>query len=96
MADKVNVTEKLGLNKFRVDEQNSHIEVNKEYSDKDEISRVVRVCPAAVYTPDDTGSFFFSYFGCLECGTCKVLSEGKVVKSWSYPSGSFGIEYRMG
>ena len=96
MAKKVNVAEKLGVNKFYTDEKNSHIEIEKEYPDKNEISRLVRVCPAAVYSLDDSGALFFEYLGCLECGTCKVLSEGKVVKSWNYPDGTKGIEYRLG
>lgn len=96
MANKVNVAEKLGVNKFNTDEHNSHIEVDKEYADKNEVARLVRVCPAAVYSLDENGAMFFEYLGCLECGTCKVLSEGKVVKSWNYPLGTRGIEYRLG
>ena len=97
MADKVNVSEKLGVNKFITDEHNSHIDVDKEYPDSKEVNRVLRACPAAVYSMDEEGSkLFFEYLGCLECGTCKVLSEGKLVKSWNYPSSARGIEYRLG
>ena len=96
MANKVNVSEKLGVNKFNTDEHNSHIDVDKECPDKNEINRVVQACPAAAYSLDENGALFFEYLGCLECGTCKVLSEGKVVKNWDYPSGTKGIEYRLG
>ncbi len=96
MAAKVNVAEKLGVNKFNTDEKNSHIDVDKGYADKKEVDRVLRACPAAIYTLDDNGTLFFDYLGCLECGTCKVLSEGKLVKSWNYPVGTKGIEYRLG
>ena len=96
MAKKVNVAEKLGVNKFYTDEKNSHIDVDKEHPDQNEINRVVRVCPAAAYSLDENGAFFFEHLGCLECGACKVLSEGKLVKSWSYPPGTKGIEYRLG
>jgi ferredoxin like protein len=96
MAVKVNVAEKLGANKFNTDEHNSHIEVDKDYKDKNEISRVVRVCPAAAYSLDENDTLFFEYLGCLECGTCKALSEGKLVKNWNYPAGARGIEYRLG
>ena len=96
MASKVNVAEKLGVNKFLTDEHNSHIDVDKEYPDSKEINKVVRACPAAVYSVDESGTLFFEYLGCLECGTCKVLSEGKLVKSWNYPSGTRGVEYRLG
>lgn len=93
---KVNVAEKLGVNKFNTDEHNSHIDVDKEYSDYDEIDRVVRVCPAATYSLDENKTLFFEHLGCLECGSCKVLSEGKLVKAWDYPLGTRGIEYRLG
>lgn len=93
---KVNVPDKLGINKFHTDEENRHIDVDKEYPDKAEIDRVIRACPAALYSVDENGKLFFDYLGCLECGTCRVLSKGKVVKDWNYPQGTMGIEYRMG
>ncbi len=96
MANKVNVAEKLGVNKYHTDEHNPHIEVDKEYSDKNEVDLVVRVCPAALYSVDEHGTLFFDYLGCLECGTCKVLSEGKVVKEWNHPASTKGVEYRLG
>lgn len=96
MAGKVNVAEKLGANKFNTDEHNAHIDVDKEYADKKEVDRVLRACPAAIYTLDDNGNLFFDYLGCLECGTCKTLSEGRLVKSWNYPVGTKGVEYRLG
>jgi len=96
MAAKVNVAEKLGVNKFNTDEHASHIDVDKEYADKTEVDRVIRVCPAAAYSLGEDGALFFEHLGCLECGTCKVLSEGKLVKSWNYPPGTKGVEYRLG
>lgn len=93
---KVNVAEKLGVNKYNTDEHNPHIEVDKEFLNQEEIDRVVRVCPAALYSVDENGNLFFDYLGCLECGTCKVVSEGKVVKNWNYPASTKGVEYRLG
>lgn len=95
-AKKVNVAEKLGVNKYNTDEHNPHIEIDKEFPDQEEIERVVRVCPAALYSVDENGNLFFDYLGCLECGTCKVLSEGKVIKDWNYPASTKGVEYRFG
>lgn len=92
----VNVAEKLGVNKFQTDEHNSHIDVDKEYADRDEVDRVVRLCPAATYSLNEEHTLFFEHLGCLECGACKALSEGKLVKSWNYPVGTRGIEYRLG
>lgn len=96
MNKSVGVEEKLGLNKFHADEHNCHIDVDKQYPDLEEIKRVVRVCPAALYKLDDQNKLYFDYLGCLECGTCRVLSKGKVIKDWHYPSGTMGIEYRFG
>jgi len=95
-ANKVNIPDKLGINKFHTDEFNAHVEVDKAYPDKTEMDLLVRACPAALYSVDEKGTLFFDYLGCLECGTCRILSERKVVKSWNYPQGTLGIEYRMG
>ena len=57
---------------------------------------LVKVCPAHVYSENPDGTIAVEYAGCLECGTCKALSNGKVVKDWNYPQGTLGIEYRMG
>ena len=38
----------------------------------------------------------FNHEGCLECGTCRVLSGGKVVESWNHPQGGMGVEFRHG
>lgn len=96
MARKINVADKLGVNNYHTDETHSHITVNKENGNLQEIDQVVRVCPAALYSVDPSGEVFFEHLGCLECGTCKALSEDKVVKEWHYPEGSKGIQYRFG
>ena len=90
---KISIADKLGMDKFNVYEEGSHIEVDRQYPDTEEINRVVRICPAALYTTDSNG-FRFDYLGCLECGTCRVLSRGKVVKEWNYPVGSYGVSFR--
>lgn len=90
------IEDKLGLNKFHTDELNSHIEVDKQYPELAEKERVVRACPAGLYKLDENGSLHFDHLGCLECGTCRVFSKGKVVKNWNYPAGSYGVQYRFG
>lgn len=91
---KMTVADKLGANKFNVYEEASHITVDKKHEDKAEIDRVVRICPAALYVRDENG-VRFDYLGCLECGTCRVLSGGKLVEEWNYPVGSFGVSFRQ-
>ncbi len=92
---KMSVDDKLGLDKFHVDETNSHIDADQDYADPDEIRKLLLGCPAHLYEVTPEGKFIFSYEGCLECGTCRVLSGGKVVRSWNHPEGGLGIEYRM-
>lgn len=91
---KVDVADKLGVNRFRTDETHSHIVVDKEYPNKDEIQKLTQACPAGLYKEGPNGELFFEYLGCLECGTCRVLCGGKVIKDWNYPKGSLGVEYR--
>lgn len=86
---------KLGIDRFNVDEHNSHIEINKEYENERNIKQLVMACPAGLYQYED-GKITFNHEGCLECGTCRVISKGKVVKSWNYPMGGMGIEFFQG
>ena len=94
--NRMSVDDKLGTNMFRIDENHAHIMVKQEKADPKEIEKLLLACPAHLYTLDEEGNLQFSYEGCLECGTCKVLSEGKVVEDWNYPVGTKGVEYRLG
>ena len=92
---RMTVEDKLGVDKFNVNEEESHVLVNKEYADEEEVDRVIRICPAAIYKKDGD-KLRFDYLGCLECGTCRVLSGGKVVENWKHPDGAFGVSFRQG
>ncbi|WP_019240271.1 MULTISPECIES: ferredoxin family protein [Bacillus] len=96
MSHYMSIEEKLAVNKFHVDEENAHIEINHNFKNKAEMMKLVKACPAGLYKLDDNGTLTFDYAGCLECGTCRVLSKGKVVSKWDYPVGSYGIEFRLG
>lgn len=89
------IDEKLAVDKFHVDEEHAHIVVNPDASRKD-ILRLTKLCPAGLYRLDENDELQFDYAGCLECGTCYVAGFGKVVKSWEYPQGGSGIEFRLG
>lgn len=93
---RVNVEEKLGVNKFIVDEENPHILLKKENVDKNELMKLVTACPAGLYTLNEDGSVRFDYAGCLECGTCRVLCGNTILEKWEYPQGTFGVEFRYG
>ena len=53
-------------------------------------------CPAKLYSKREDGTVEFNYEGCLECGTCRVLAGGRIIKSWDHPIGGMGIVFRQG
>lgn len=91
----MSVEDKLGLDIYHTDEHHSHIDVDTDYKDEEEIHKLLMACPAGCYTYVD-GVFAFSHLGCLECGTCRVLSHGKIVKDWQHPQGEIGVTFRQG
>lgn len=92
---KMSVDDKLGFVKFYTDEHNPHITIDETYDNETEIRKLLLACPAGLYRYEN-GKVIFSHEGCFECGTCRVLSGGKVVKTWNHPEGSVGVEYRQG
>ena len=92
---KMSMDDRLGLNAFHTDEENPHIDVDLEFKDEAEIKKLLLACPAECYKYID-GKIVFSWLGCLECGTCRVLSHGKIVKGWHHPAGGVGVQYRQG
>ena len=92
---RMTIDNKLGLDAFHTDEENPHIYINEDFKDEAEIRRVVMACPAELYKYDN-GVLTFNHEGCLECGTCRVLSIDKVVKSWAHPNAGYGVQFRLG
>ena len=92
---KVNVDEKLGVNKFFVDEENPHI-ILKDKPEQKEYEKLMLACPAGLYKQSDDGAVLFDYAGCLECGTCRVLCGKTILTKWEYPQGTMGVEFRFG
>ncbi|NLI91325.1 MAG: ferredoxin family protein [Peptococcaceae bacterium] len=93
---RVTIEEKLAVNKYFVDEGNAHIEIDPSYSDMKEKMKLVNACPAGLYKLNEEGTLFFDYAGCLECGTCRVLCLGTIVKKWEFPESTKGVEFRYG
>jgi ferredoxin-like protein FixX len=89
----VNVDEKLGIDKFNVDEENAHIVLVDNPSDA-EFDKLILCCPAGLYKRDADGAKHFDYAGCLECGTCRVLCGRTIIAKWEYPQPEMGVEYR--
>lgn len=92
---RMTVADKLGLDVFHTDEGNPHITIHKDYKNEEEIHKLVLACPAALYVYEN-GEVQFSYEGCLECGTCRVISGGKVIDTWNHPIGETGVQFRQG
>lgn len=92
----ISVDEKLSVNKFFVDEHNAHIEIDPNYPDMKEKMKLVNACPAGLYKLKEDNSLEFDYAGCLECGTCRFLCMGTIIKKWENPEGTMGIEFRIG
>jgi ferredoxin like protein len=95
MSEKVNVDVKLGLNRFHVDEEQPHIVVKSAPNAK-ALQAIVNACPAGLYKIQEGGKLQFDYAGCLECGTCRILGLDSVLEKWTFPRGTFGVDYRKG
>lgn len=94
MKKRLSIEERLGTNKFTVDEGMPHITLDKDICAICEDKACVKACPAGLYVPEGK-AVRFDYAGCLECGTCRVVCTKKGLK-WDYPRGTFGIEHRYG
>lgn len=88
----MNIDDKLALDLFHVD-KDPHITINSEICSKCPHRLCTYTCPVDNYKVVE-GKVVFSWEGCLECGTCRVICDQGAV-NWNYPRGGFGIIYRM-
>ena len=88
--------ERLGANKYYVDETSPHILVDGAGFSHEEKMKLVNGCPAGLYTLQENGDLAFDFAGCLECGTCRVLCGETIVKTWKYPHNAKGVGFRQG
>ena len=92
----LSVPERLTKNRFNLDEQESHIEVNQEIARATGTGKaIVACCPAHVYTEEPDGTISVEYAACLECGTClavaaPVPSNGTTLAAGSASSSAKG------
>jgi len=70
-----------------------HIKVDYEKCVTCELKPCVRLCPAGCYTLLDD-KILFSYEGCLECGTCRIICPRDAI-TWNYPVSGKGIYFRF-
>jgi ferredoxin like protein len=92
----VSVAERLGANRSRLDEEESHIKVNQELiRSTGSAAKIIAACPAQVYSLGPDGTVQVEYAACLECGTCFAIAAPGSLE-WHYPRGGFGISFREG
>ncbi|NLO20808.1 MAG: ferredoxin family protein [Syntrophomonadaceae bacterium] len=97
--EKMEAAELLSKNKFNVDEEIAHIEIDKTICAQCREKPCLYVCPVVLYKLDKNGDISFDYAGCLECGTCRVVCHdigSKGIVKWVYPRGTFGVNFRYG
>ena len=93
---RLSVPERLTKNRFNLDEEECHIEVNQEIAKATGTGKaLVACCPAHVYTEEPDGTISVEYAACLECGTCLAVAAPGALK-WHYPRGGFGVQFREG
>lgn len=90
---KISITDRLALNIFNIDKE-PHIKIRKDCKKDCDTRACVIVCPADCFKEVE-GSVVFSYEGCLECGTCRIVC-GEEALDWDYPRSGFGVQYRRG
>ncbi len=81
----------LRVNLYDV-EETPHITVDFNLCVKCDTKPCARLCPGECFTTVGE-KVLYSYEGCLECGTCRVICPHKAV-SWSYPRSGKGVQYR--
>ncbi len=90
---KLKVDEALNANVWDVDEE-PHIKVDFSKCVECDTKPCVRLCPAGCFTLLDK-EVLFSYEGCVECGTCRIVCPKGAV-DWNYPLSGRGVQYRFG
>lgn len=97
IKDRVGLEKKLSINSYSVDPTRAHIRIiDHTVCLQCERQQCVNCCPAACYAPQPDGTVLFSYEGCVECGTCRIVCHEFDNIEWTYPRGGFGIQYRFG
>lgn len=91
----MNLDDKLFLDRYVVDDK-PHIKIiNQDLCKRCNKKQCISVCPAQCYKLEDD-IVKFSYEGCLECGTCRIICSLHRNIEWNYPKGGCGISYKYG
>lgn len=96
MTTVVKVEEKLYVNRYLVDAGRPHIKVRPHEKPSAALVALTHVCPAGCYSTNDRGQVEVAPDGCMECGTCRVLTADTGDIDWNYPRGGYGVLFKFG
>ena len=91
--NQVSVEDKLSVNKYDIDRV-VHITVNEDVCNTCDLHYCSYACPADCYQLTE-GHITFSYEGCLECGSCRIVCDKGAIE-WKLPRGGFGVCFECG
>lgn len=92
----VKVEEKLYQNRYLVDAGRPHIRIKPHEVPSKGLLAMTHLCPAGCYSLADGGQVEISADGCVECGTCRIVTAKTGEIEWNYPRGGFGVLYKFG
>ena len=92
----VKVEGKLFTNRYLVDGKHPHIKVKPHEKPTKALLSLTHICPAGCYSQNDKGQVEAMVYGCLECGTCRIVCAATGDIEWNYPRGGFGVLFKFG
>lgn len=87
------IEDKLANNKYDIDKE-VHISIQEDICKKCDEHYCLYACPADCFKLTED-HITFSYEGCLECGSCKIVCDKDAI-DWTLPRAGFGICYQYG
>ncbi len=92
-ARAMKIEDKLAVNKYDID-RDSHITIHEDVCRSCPDQPCLSACPAGCFSLVD-GGILFSFEGCLECGSCRIVCAKGAI-DWTLPRPGFGICYEYG
>ena len=89
----ISIEDKLAVNKYDID-RDVHIKIREDICQACDGHYCLYACPADGYKLLE-GRIIFSYEGCLECGSCRIVCDRGAI-DWILPRPGFGICYEYG
>ena len=87
------IEDRLAINQYVID-KDVHIKINESICKSCNVHYCIYACPAGCFKLSE-GRLFFSYEGCLECGSCRIVCDKSSI-DWTLPRPGFGICYQFG